>query len=83
MPAHHAKKPPLVVANARHSPLWLRFAPRSGAFWRAALAHPKNSQPLMRQSDRVSIKPMSLLLISASMSIRINMRSATLPMPVM
>jgi len=46
MPAHHAKRPPLVVANARHSPLWLRFAPRSGAFWRAVLAHPKNSQPL-------------------------------------
>ena len=30
-----------------------------------------------------SIKPMSLLLIKASMSIRISMRSATLPMPVM
>jgi hypothetical protein len=32
MPAHHAKSPLLVVANARHSKLWLRFAPRSGAF---------------------------------------------------
>jgi len=27
MPAHHAKTHLLVVANARHSPLWLRFAP--------------------------------------------------------
>ena len=32
MPAHHAQRRPVVVANARHSPLWLRFAPRPDAF---------------------------------------------------
>ena len=30
MPAHHAQSRPVVVANARHSPLWLRFAPGPG-----------------------------------------------------
>ena len=32
MPAHHAQRRPVVVANARHSPLWLRFAPGPDAF---------------------------------------------------
>ena len=32
MPAHHAQRRPVVVANARHSPLWLRFVPGPDAF---------------------------------------------------
>ena len=32
MPAHHAQRRPVVVAKARQSPLWLRFAPRPDAF---------------------------------------------------
>jgi hypothetical protein len=39
--------------------------------------------PCQAASAVSSIRPMSALLISASMSIRISMRSATLPMPVM
>ena len=32
MPAHHAQRRPVVVANARHSPLWRRYAPGPVAF---------------------------------------------------
>jgi hypothetical protein len=38
--------------------------------------------PAGAQAVRLSIRPMSVLPINASMSIRISMRSATEPMPV-
>ena len=64
MPARHAQSPPLVVANARHSPSYgCACAPRSGAFGRAARARPKNSHTLSRYTtvelivDRVPVVP--------------------------
>ncbi|MGQ3054747.1 MAG: hypothetical protein ACT6S0_23415 [Roseateles sp.] len=45
MPALRIKTPSPVVANARHSPPWLRFAPSSRALWRASRVRLKNSHP--------------------------------------
>ena len=41
MPAYHAQRRPVVVANARYSPLWLRFAPRPDAFRARCLVAPE------------------------------------------
>ena len=45
MPAHHTQRRPVVVANARHSPLWLRFASRPDAFRARCSVAPEQLSP--------------------------------------
>ena len=54
MPAHHAQRRPVVVANARHSPLWLRFTPRPDAFRARCSVAPEKLSPSELRDLRVA-----------------------------